>query len=166
MEEQFSSPSPDFEALIAALAAYTGLTDLSATGALGMVFEADPHTVRVFPHPGRANWLLTEVEVAEFSGWDKIPHTFLNQLNHAARWEHGWMATVGEDRRLVLHTARPVAATTAAELESLMVEGIQRAEALATLWRSVMQTEGVDAPSLSTASDEQASIVAANFLRV
>jgi hypothetical protein len=165
MEDSSISAPPDFVALIEALAVYTGLSDMSVTGALGLVFEADPHTVRVFPHPGRAHWMLTEVEVAELFEWEQLPHEFLNQLNHAARLEHSWVASVGEDRRLVLHGAHPIAATSAAELEALMVEGIQRAEALATLWRSFMKTEGDENAVLATAAIEEASEVPAHFLR-
>lgn len=135
MDDSLALNLQDFEALIAGLVSSAGLPDGGAAGALGLVFESDPHTVRVVPHPGQFDSLLVEVEVVELASWEPEPDAILRSLNHAARLAHGWIATVGEDRRVLLHTTRLVAGTPVFALEALLVDGIDRAQALATMLR-------------------------------
>jgi len=96
--------------------------------------------VRVLPHPANLDWLIAEVDVVEMAQTSPSAYGALHRVNHAARLEHGWTATCGDEGLLVMHTARPVATMTAADLEALLVDGLERAEALATLWRDLAQT--------------------------
>jgi hypothetical protein len=163
MDDPRTVAPPEFVALIAALATYTGLEGLNVNGAEGLVFEAEPHTVVVFPHPGIEHWLLAEVDVIQIQAWEQLPHALLNQLNEAVRLEHGWTATLRDDQRLVLHTARPVASTSAAELEALMVDGIERAEALATVCQAAARS---DPDSPAPEGDPYRQGIPPGFIRV
>jgi len=139
---------PAFAALLADFAAFAGVAG-ATDGALGLEFEAGAHVVRVLPHPADPDWLIAEVDVA--SGIHATPTAYqaLHRVNHAARLEHGWMATFDDEDALVMHVSRPVASVTAADLEGLLVEGLERAEALAAIWRDIAQATGSSASAVA-----------------
>lgn len=139
---------PVFAVLLADFARFAGVAGATA-GALGLEFEAGAHTVRVLPHPANADWLIAEVDVVDIGQATSTAYEALHRVNHAARLEHGWTATCGEEGPLVMHTARPVATMTAADLEGLLVDGLERAEALATLWRELRNTGAGESASLA-----------------
>lgn len=136
--DRLSTP-PAFAALLDAFAAFAGIPG-ATEGALGLNFEAGDHAVRVMPHPSHPDWLLAEVDVvATEASPPANAYEALHRINHAARLQHAWTASFDDDGRVVMHTAWPTTALTAANLEGLLVEGLERAEALAALWRDVSQ---------------------------
>ncbi|MEI7783437.1 MAG: CesT family type III secretion system chaperone [Betaproteobacteria bacterium] len=136
-------PSSVFETLLASFCQSVGLP--ADPEALGLEFEADGHTVLVSPDPRDDQRLLAEVLVGGFSELPEALFRLLNHLNDAARLEHDWVASVGLAGELRLHTQRSIAQTTPSDLEGLLVDGIERAQALASL--ATAQPEHADDPA-------------------
>lgn len=130
--EMESAPS-SFSALLDSFATFAGVT-ANNKHAMGLEFEAGHYTVRALPHPEQPDWLIVEVDVIQTANSPSPAREALHRINHTARLAHGWMATLDGDGLLVMHTLRPIASVTAADLEGLLVEGIDRAEVLANLW--------------------------------
>lgn len=57
----------------------------------------------------------------------------LHQLNHESRLEHDWVISMDAGHWLSLHAQKPLQACDAEALQALMVEGIERAQALRNL---------------------------------
>ena len=123
--------SPQFRSLLSAFCQSVGLS--TDEQALGVEFEAVGHTVMVATDPRTDERLLVEVLIGRSSALPEGLAMLLHQVNDAARLEHDWVATVGAADELRLHTQRAIAQTTPGELESLLAEGVDRAQALASL---------------------------------
>ena len=137
-DDPFPPASGVFIALMKAFAEFAQMPGEVADDAIGISFDTDAHAVRVLPHPDRAEQLVVEVDVCAIgpSSEAAAPLALVHRLNYAARFEHAWLAAVDPDDRLVLFTTRNIAATDPGELESLIVAGLEKAEALGELWRS------------------------------
>jgi hypothetical protein len=102
---------------------------------LGLEFETARHTVRVLPHPSdeshfviSVDVLATEAEVP-VSAWK-----MLLRMNLAAIAEHGWSIGLEEGGTLVLFWVVDLSRCGPSDLEHLMSDGLDRAEALSSLW--------------------------------
>ncbi len=144
MSDAMNPVSDQFRSLLSEFAQLSGLPDRS--DADGLEFAAGEHTVCVVPHPERADLLLTEVLVGRpdliIDPSADLLRT-LHRINGAARFQHDWLITLSPDDALLIYTVRSVTHTTAADLESLLCEGIERAEALRALLAGLMG-DGVD----------------------
>lgn len=124
--------SEQFQALIRSFAQAQGL---QASGdAWGLEFEAEGSTVLVMAHPRQDDHLMVEVQVSDLSERAEplgaATLMMLHQINDAARLEHGWFITISAEQTLQIQHSQPVAQTDASQLEALLAEGIDRAEAL------------------------------------
>jgi hypothetical protein len=103
---------------------------------LGLEFETAHHTVRVLPHPQDEHRFLIAVDVLTTA--DESPSSawmMLLRLNLAAIAEHGWVIGLEDGGTLVLSRNVDLASTDPSALEGLMADGLERAEALANLWK-------------------------------
>jgi hypothetical protein len=123
--------SPQLQSLLASFCQSVGL-DTNAE-AVGIEFEAMGHIVAVSSDPRADDRLLAEVIVGGQTNWPAGLGDLLHRLNDAARLEHDWIATVGADGELRLHTQRRIAETGAGDLEALLADGLDRGLALAEL---------------------------------
>jgi hypothetical protein len=127
--------SPRFLAMVTELAHLLNLSVDPSEDMLGLEFETAHHTVRVLPHPQDEHRFLIAVDVLTTA--DESPASawmMLLRLNLAAIAEHGWGIGLEEGGTLVLSRAVDLASTDPSALESLMADGLDRAEALANLW--------------------------------
>ena len=141
MRTETLEPGATYRALLGALARDVGMAadavTASASGPLGLSFSADGQTCRLLPHPSIEDRLVVEVSActldAAAQGLANAAqvHEFLNRLNAQARLEHDWVATVDEQDEVLLWTWREVRAVTAAGIQELLAEGLERAQALA-----------------------------------
>ena len=116
--------------------------------AQGVEFEAGDHVVLVAADPRSQERLLVDVGVGTIDEQTPALLRMLHQINGAARLEHDWVATIGAASDLRLHTQRNIASTDAGELQALLAEGIERAQALAQLCAAVQATppSGTESP--------------------
>ena len=118
---------------------------------LGLEFETARHTVRVLPHPSEESHFVISVDVfATEAGVPDSAWKMLLRMNLAAIAEHGWVIGLEEGGTLVLSRVVDLASTDASALESLMADGLDRAEALANLWNIACGL-----PNSSTADAEE-----------
>lgn len=102
---------------------------------LGLEFETSQHTVRVLPHPLNESHFFISVDVLATkqetppSAWK-----MLLQLNLASIAEHDWSIGLEESGTLVLSRAVELSTCDSSALENLIVDGLDRAEALTKLW--------------------------------
>ena len=137
--------SSQFQALLTSFCQSVGLP--ADPEALGLEFEADGHTALVSPDPRDDQRLLAEVLVGGFSELPEALAGLLHQLNDAARLEHDWVASIGLAGELRLHTQRPIAQTNPSDLEGLLADGIERAQALAHLAHALPEHTHAPAPA-------------------
>ena len=116
----------------------------------GIEFEADGHVVLMAPHPQDPQCVYIEVGVMDLAEPSAAVLMVLHQINHAARLEHDWVISVDEGHRLVIHTHRPLHALRGGDLQGLLVEGIERAQALQVMW---VDTGGPAPAATSVSSD-------------
>lgn len=120
-----------FQTLIRSFALAQGLQ--VSEDAWGLEFEADGSTVLVMAHPRQDDQILVEVQVCDLSQRAALSAailTMLHQINDAARLEHGWFITISAEQTLQIQHSQPVAQTDPLQLEALLAEGIDRAQAL------------------------------------
>lgn len=121
--------------MVTELARLLNLSFESSEDMMGLEFETARHTLRVLPHPQDEHRFLIAVDVA--STMTEAPSSawmMLLRLNLAAIAEHGWVIGLEEDGTLVLSQSIDLASTDPSALESLMADGLDRAEALSKLW--------------------------------
>ena len=138
----------------------TGQPDLKPDeGTFGLQFEADGHTVVVQAHPVQPELLLVEVDVAWLGPEPDIRQlSLLLQINHAARFEHAWTLVLDEEQQVSLGTSAPISGLRAADLQALMLDGLERAQ----LVRGILQAldpEAADAQTAAGASPEDVGMV-------
>ena len=133
----------------------------------GIEFAAGDYTVVVFPHPGRPEALVAEVVVAEVDPGSQSTNALLRALhliNESARFEHDWLIALSPEDAILMYTVRAVAQTHAAELEALLCEGIERAEALRAVIAGLVSGAGGDSgPASGGRLSDEASGVAGGF---
>ena len=128
-------PTSRFLAMVTELARLLNLSVEPSEDMLGLEFETTHHTVRILPHPQDEQRFLIAVDI--LSAADETPASawmMLLRLNLSAIAEHGWGIGLEESGTLVLSRAADLANTDPSALESLMVDGLDRAEALGNLW--------------------------------
>lgn len=145
-----------FQLLLRDFAQAQGLQ--TSEDAWGLEFEADGSTVLVMAHPRQDDQLLVEVKVADLSARAEplgaSTLMLLHQINDTARLEHGWFITISPEQTLLIQHSQPVAQTDAGQLEVLLAEGIDRAQALLGL---------IDLPA--DQADAQAPLQGHHFIR-
>ena len=128
---------------------------------LGLEFETAHHTVRVLPHPQDEHRFLIAVDVLTTA--DESPSSawmMLLRLNLAAIAEHGWVIGLEDGGTLVLSRTVDLATTDPSALEGLMADGLERAEALANLWKL-----SCGLPNTSTSGAEGSTDLGIVFLK-
>lgn len=123
--------SEQFQALLAEFCASVQMT--MDDRALGLEFEADGHLVLVAPDPRDASRMLLEVSVMQLETPEAGLLMALHRLNHQSRLEHDWVISIDAADQLSLHTQREIGRTRAGDLQALLAEGIDRAQALVSL---------------------------------
>lgn len=123
-----TSASERFQALLAEFCASVQMP--VAEDALGIEFEADGYLVLVAPDPRDADRMLVEVSVTRLEGAPPNLMTALLRLNHQSRLEHDWVISVDPADQLCLHTQREISRTRDSDLQALLAEGIERAQAM------------------------------------
>jgi hypothetical protein len=164
MRPETLTPGNAYRALLADLFRDLGVDGdelSSAEAALGLTFSADGHTCRLLPHPAIEDRLIVEVAVGHL-GVDATPtgtggrlHELINHLNAAARLEHDWVACVDDNEEVVLWVWRDVLPMSAASVQALLAEGLDRAQALSELLqtaRSQMLSGAAGLPTEPSAS--------------
>jgi hypothetical protein len=144
MSENGAAVSPQFEALLSAFVQSVGLQ--GTPDAFGIEFQSGDHSVVVLPHPTREDALVVEVSVAELdpSGSDlSALLKMLHVINEASRFEHGWTITVTPEDGVLIYLVREISDTSTGDLETLLAEGIDRADALRQIMLDQAEVEPV-----------------------
>jgi uncharacterized damage-inducible protein DinB len=100
-------------------------------------------------HPTDSALMVVEVDVAEADPDEIIQREnawLLHQINHAARFEHGWIAHIDETNVLMISLFQVIPGSTPELIEQLLADGIDRAQALASLWLTDRQSEPASTP--------------------
>lgn len=119
-----------FRRLLAEFCQSTGLAlDDQATA---LEFAADGHVAVIGSDPRSRDRLLVQVETAGLVLNPELA-LLLHQINNAAMLEHDWVISCGVDGTLRLHTQVMLAHTTDGDLQGLLADGIERAQALAQM---------------------------------
>jgi hypothetical protein len=126
----------------------------------GIEFAAGDYTVVVFPHPVRPDSLVAEVVVHEVdpgSPTAAVLFRALHLLNESARFDHDWQITVSPENAILIYTIRPIGQTSAPDLEALLCDGIERAEALREVITGLIHGADADTQtrSVTPVSDSQ-----------
>ena len=128
-----------FETLLAEFAASKGLP--VEPGAYALEFQSEEQQVIVMPHPKLQDHLMVEVGVAELGqdGLGEELASLLLQINEAARFEHAWSIFMDTRGAVTLGTCHPMGGLGLADVESLIVDGLDRARALLSLLQAQAQ---------------------------
>ena len=139
--------SASFDTLLKDFAASKGLPADEAT--YGLEFESEGHSVMVVQHPLHEDHLLVEVSVAVLPvDPSAVLLAMLLQINEAARFEHDWAVYLDGEQQVSLSTAAPLADLSLAEIEGLMLDGVERAQALQALLNELPQVGGGEGDSV------------------
>lgn len=88
--------------------------------------------------------------------WDEVDAlTLLHRVNAAARYRHGWLATVDQDDQLMIKRVKPLQGLSPSDLERLVSEGMDCAaslQGLLTQWGSDKGAAVVAVPSAHEAN--------------
>ena len=82
---------------------------------------------------GDADRMLVDVKVMRLDNPVAGLSVALHRLNHQSRLEHDWVISVDAADQLSLHTQRDIGRSRASDLQALLAEGIDRAQALLSL---------------------------------
>ena len=131
--------TPAFQILMSEFAASKGLP--VEPNAYALEFQSEDQQVIVMPHPARQDHLMVEVAVAELGqdglGQELAP--LLLQINEAARFEHEWSIFMDTRMEVTLGTCLASSGLSLAEMEGLIVDGLDRARALRDLLQAQTQ---------------------------
>ena len=131
------APAHDFRGF---LTAFCSAHQIPIDGqTLGIEFEAEGFRVLIAPDPRGAERMLIDVVVGPLDEPSGDLLMGLHQLNHHARIEHDWVASIDLSDRLCLHTQRSLASLRVEDIDSILAEGINRAEALETLCKTLAE---------------------------
>jgi len=139
--------SSAYQQLIGRFALGRGMPAESVETTVGLEFESDNRLRRVRPHPQDDERLMLEVDVITLNDEATTKQVgallMLHQLNYAARTEHDWSIVIDDDLMLMLSAAFWIPRTDEGRLEAHITEGIERAQALRTMWED-LQSQGDD----------------------
>jgi hypothetical protein len=131
--------SPAFHALLQEFAQSRGMTAEEST--YGLEFECEGTHVYVIEHPLHEDRLLCEVQLAAFD--DMPPAAVLStllQINEAARFEHDWVIVMNGDLEVSLSTSIPIAGVRVAQVEDLLIDGVDRGQVLKEMLQALLLT--------------------------
>ena len=153
--------STAFETLLREFAVAKGLAGDETS--MGLEFESEGHSVVVIQHPLHPDHVMVEVSVVALDAQPAAAQlAVLLQLNEAARFEHDWSVGMDGAMQVSLCTTAPAASLSVMDLESLMLEGVERAQALAAL----LGDEALQGDAaLGQSSDPALAVHAAQMLR-
>jgi hypothetical protein len=144
---QSSNSNPDALALIIQFAQARGMPAEQVGSVRGLEFESESGLVaRASPHPQDEGRLMIDIEILTLE--DAVLQArndavlALHQLNYAARFEHDWMIVIDDGSVLTIGTSLDVAYLDDSALESHLAEGVERAQALRTLWQELVSSAG------------------------
>ena len=121
-----------FQVLLKEFSVSKGIT--AEGSSYGLEFECEGHTVMVIQHPSDDAYLMLDVSVIALDPEPPAAQlAMMLQMNEAARFEHGWSAVMDSDMQVSVAASEPLQGLTIARLESLMLEGVERAQALAAI---------------------------------
>lgn len=126
--------STSFVALIQAFKTFVNVEMASLHDPVGLEFTAQGHTARVLPHPTKPSGLLVEIDVCAVGDANAAAPLLMHRLNYMARFTHAWSVAIDADDEVVIYTTRAIANTDAGALETLIVDGFERAAAIQQLW--------------------------------
>ena len=136
--------SSPFEVLLQEFAASKGM-EMDATS-FGLEFECEDVQVFVLHHPLHEDRVLCEVRVAAL---DEEPGaavlSLLLQINEAARFEHDWTIVMDGDLAVSLTTTALLQGMNVAELEALMLDGVERAQVLKGMLQELLSASAQEA---------------------
>ena len=134
-----------FDTLLKDFVTAKGLSADDAT--YGLEFESEGHTVMVVQHPLHEDRLLAEVSVAMLPvnpSADTL--AMLLQINEAARFEHDWAIYLDGEQQVSLSTTASLVGLSVGEMEALMLDGVERAQALQALLNDLDNAGDTAAP--------------------
>ena len=126
-----TTPNDRFQTLLAEFCASVQMP--MNEQALGIEFQADGHTVLIAPDPRDAQRMLIEVSIVHLQEPSPQLLMALHHLNHEARLEHDWVVSLDVGDQLCLHAQRDIHTCRASDLQTILAEGIDRAQALQRL---------------------------------
>ncbi|MEY3666010.1 MAG: hypothetical protein RLZZ153_2192 [Pseudomonadota bacterium] len=145
-------PDGRFIGLVREFAARAGFPATEIEQADGIEFESEGFATRLCSHPTDHMLLVAEVDVLEIDP-SNARHLeaawLLHQINHAARFEHRWIAHIDETNVLMMTCQLDMTGMGPESIEELLADGISRAEALASLWQASGQEQQDSAPVAS-----------------
>lgn len=151
-EEGEKPKNPAFTALLQSFLQLTGNPLGDAEKSLGLEFSSGDHAARIAPHPLRDTLLFIEIDVRELSQEEAIGNPrglfMLHRLNEAARFEHDWTASIDADDMLILSALFPIAEMDGRFLQNLLIEGLDLAGSLTSLWK---EADAAELPGEDTA---------------
>lgn len=121
--------------------------------ALGLEFEANGHLVMIASDPRNAERMLIDVHVMRLDNTPTSLAMALHHLNHQSRLEHDWVISVDAADQLSLHTQREISRSRASDLQALLAEGIDRAQALQGLCQAISAAPEPGAQTMRPAMD-------------
>lgn len=133
-----------FAQLIREFAVRSGFSAAEIATSEGIEFEADGFVARLIAHPHDRQLLIAEVDVAQTDPQDPQQQGLawmLHQINHAARFEHEWVAHIDADNVLMMSTTSRIRDLTVEGAQQLLADAVSRADALAHLWTSGLQSD-------------------------
>ena len=103
----------------------------SGEQSIGLEFECEGHSVTLFQHPKHENLLIADVSVVILSAHPPAQQlALLLQINEAARFEHDWSILLDAAQQVSLTGSANFSSMSVADLEALMLDGIERAQVL------------------------------------
>jgi len=115
-----------------------------------LVIEAGEMQAMVRPHPLDPMRIGIVVEVLALGSDESLSNLaasslmLLHRLNHRAWTEHTWQILIDDQNMLGLRDRRALAEMTREALEDWIVEGLERGQTLASLWREAGEGGAAD----------------------
>lgn len=140
---EFASPPPEFVALVQGFLANAGHF-MDPERLLGAVeVTVGESTIWLRSHPAYPAALLLELEACETSDLQESSPVWhlLHQMNAVAGVSGGWWI-VAEEGSLVIARNEPISSTTPESLGTLILEGLERADALRAAIEAASRLDG------------------------
>jgi hypothetical protein len=150
-------------ALLAGFVEVAGIPQLTLDDCLGLEFIHGPFVVQIYPIGEPSARFSVDVQALGLAetDWDENGKRFglLHRLNDLNRSADEWIATINSDSVLVISRILRCDETTPERLADLVLDGIERAKALADgwgaleadLWRSVRDEDALASGAIPNA---------------
>jgi hypothetical protein len=143
-----------FDALLQEFATAKGFE--ASASAQGMAFECEGIEVWIVQHPLHEDRLLVEVGVA---AWEEEPPAavlaLMLQINEAARFEHDWAILMDASLAISLSTSVALPGLTLAQLEALMLDGVERGQSLQSMLSEALASQSDNEGTPQASADLQ-----------